>query len=98
MLIRVDISIEARKMNVLGYLASAPTGTISGMIVLVLLVALWLVAYSIALYKSKNLPKLNPKSATYPLVYAHANNVFIQPLVMIPREGRVSPRIEAIKI
>ena len=85
-------------MDLLGYLTSVPTGTISGMIFMILLVAIWLVVYSIALHKSKNLPKLNPKSATYPLVYVPTKNVFIQSLVMISSKGWVSPRFEDEKI
>jgi len=81
-------------MDLLGYLTSAPTGTISGMIFMILLVAIWLVVYSIALHRSKNLPKLNPKSATHPFAYLGAKNVFIVPSVFKQDDWK----IEAIKI
>lgn len=85
-------------MNVSGYLAFAPTGTLSGMIFLVFLVAIWLVAYSIVLYKSKNFLKSNAKSTTYTRAYLDAKNVFIEVPVMTPWEGSALSRIEAEKI
>ena len=95
MLIRVVYSIEARKMNVLGYLASVPTQTISGMILFVLLLIVYLASYGIARYKSfKDYQKLNSKTVTYPLAYVDAKNVFILHLVFNQRGSRV----EAVKI
>lgn len=39
-----------------------------------------------------------PKASAYPFAYSDAKNVFITLLVMTRGEGRVSPRIEDVKI
>ena len=82
-------------MNVLGYLASVPTQTISGMILFVLLLIVYLASYGIVRFKSsKDNQKLISKTTTYPLAYVAAKNVFNPPLVFNQRGSTV----EAVKI